>query len=195
MNHVHLFRHGQTDWNRLGRFQGHTDVALNETGRAQARELIPYFREHPVQTFLSSDLSRAHETASILAESLGLEVHQSEALREFNFGEGEGLSTEEIERRWGPDVLQRFYSVEPECDDCHFPGGESKRYAIERVLAGMDAFLDRTGFESIGVACHGGIIRRLLRELAPDRAGPGRVRNGDVFELQRRSGEWRWHTS
>ncbi len=192
MQRVHLFRHGQTDWNQLGRFQGQSDIELNAKGREQARDLLPYFRGHPVQTFLSSDLSRAEETARILADELQLELQTEARLREIHFGEAEGLTSAEIQGRWGTQAMQAFYSVEPEADDFRFPGGESKLEAMNRALLGIEEFLQRTGHAAIGVACHGGIIRRVLKELAPRASRPERIHNGDVFELVHSPSGWSW---
>ena len=73
MKTLFLFRHGETDWNVQERFQGHLDVPLNDKGRAQAAGIIPYLRENKIEAILSSDLSRALETAQIVARGLGVE--------------------------------------------------------------------------------------------------------------------------
>src|SRR5205807_6477394 len=92
-----LVRHGETDWNRDGRWQGHSDTRLNERGREQARELAGQI--DGVDVIYSSDLARARETAEILAAELGIEVHVDQRLRERGFGAWEGLTSTEIEDR------------------------------------------------------------------------------------------------
>jgi broad specificity phosphatase PhoE len=97
---LYLARHGETDWNVAGRWQGHTDIPLNETGRAQARALVPVLRAVGVGAAVSSDLSRASETAGIAAAGLGVAVAYSDAgLRERSFGVFEGLTREECAAR------------------------------------------------------------------------------------------------
>ncbi|HYG70238.1 MAG TPA: histidine phosphatase family protein, partial [Anaeromyxobacteraceae bacterium] len=88
-----LVRHGETDWNVAGRWQGQTDIPLNEAGRAQARELARRMRGEGIATIAASDLLRARETAEIVAAELGLEVRiLDHRLREQSFGAFEGLT-------------------------------------------------------------------------------------------------------
>ena len=93
-----LARHGETDWNREGRWQGGSDTSLNERGREQARELAQQLDS--VDAIYSSDLARAAETAAIIAGTLGVEVRVDPRLRERSFGDWEGLNAEEIEQRF-----------------------------------------------------------------------------------------------
>lgn len=95
-----LVRHGETDWNLERRWQGHSDRPLNETGRAQARELAEALADEPFDAVYSSDLMRAHETARIVAERMGLDVTAVPDLRETRFGSWEGLSDEEVAHRF-----------------------------------------------------------------------------------------------
>src|SRR5580698_2711061 len=97
---VFLARHGETDWNVAGRWQGHTDVPLNANGRAQALSVAEALRGAGLSGVVSSDLSRARETAKIVGESLGVEVAYLDAdLRERTFGVFEGLTRDECEQR------------------------------------------------------------------------------------------------
>src|SRR5690348_1398191 len=93
-----LARHGETDWNREGRWQGHADVALNDRGREQARELATQLVNEPIDAIVSSDLRRAHETALIIAEVKRLPVATDAGLREIDVGSWSGLTPEEIEQ-------------------------------------------------------------------------------------------------
>jgi len=84
---LYVARHGETDWNVAGRWQGHTDVPLNDNGRAQARALAEGLRAHRLAGAVASDLRRAHETARIVAAELGIEVaYVDRELRERAFG-------------------------------------------------------------------------------------------------------------
>ena len=87
-----LARHGETDWNRERRWQGHADQPLNEAGRTQARELAETLADRSIDAIYASDLIRAHETARIIAERLGLPVATNELLREVDVGDWAELS-------------------------------------------------------------------------------------------------------
>src|SRR5262245_65615545 len=102
MTELLLTRHGETDWNREHRVQGHTDVPLNENGREQARALAERLVDVPLAAIYASDLARARETAEIVARRLGLGVVLDPGLREKNFGSWEGLTDVEIAERF-PD--------------------------------------------------------------------------------------------
>ena len=87
-----LFRHGETDWNRAGRLQGHTDTPLNATGLAQAEALTERLRPHGLDAVVSSDLARAWTTGQIVAEGLGIPLIREPGLREAQIGEAEPLA-------------------------------------------------------------------------------------------------------
>ena len=99
MTKLLLVRHGETDWNRHGRWQGGSDTQLNDLGREQARALAEEL-DGEIDVLYSSDLARARETAEIVAAKLGLEVRLDPRLRERGFGSWEGLTTIEIEERF-----------------------------------------------------------------------------------------------
>ena len=101
-----LARHGETDWNREGRWQGWADAPLNDTGRAQARELAEQLRSTPFDAVYSSDLSRAHETAEIVAAPHGVPVISDAGLREIDVGSWSGLTRAELQERF-PDGTGR----------------------------------------------------------------------------------------
>src|ERR1700731_205740 len=90
-----LVRHGETDWNAEGKLQGHPHRPLNEYGRQQAEALAASFSTGSIDALYASDLSRARETAEILGAKLGLGVEVDPDLREKNWGNWEGLTSEE----------------------------------------------------------------------------------------------------
>src|SRR5437868_2985865 len=96
-----LFRHGETDWNREGRLQGHTDTLLNATGLAQAQALADSLRPHRLDAVVSSDLARAQTTAQIVAEALRVPLFIEAGLRETDVGAAEGLLWAEAKARFG----------------------------------------------------------------------------------------------
>ena len=147
-----LARHGETDWNRDQRWQGHSDTRLNEAGREQARRLAETL--DGIDAVYSSDLARARETAEIAAARLGIEVRIDERLRERSFGAWEGLTIEEIEERYR-EAHDRWRSGEgPGADDA-----EAFDAFAARVHSFLDDVLRRHPDETVLVVGHGGSIR------------------------------------
>lgn len=147
-----IVRHGETDWNRDGRWQGHSDTPLNERGREQARELASSLRD--VDAVYSSDLARSRETAEILAAELGLEVRLDPRLRERGFGAWEGLTSAEIQERFA-DAHGRWQAGEGFGADDAEPF-EAMR---ARVQAAIDDIAARHPDETVLVVTHGGSAR------------------------------------
>ena len=179
---IYIFRHGQTDWNAEGRIQGHIDIPLNETGREQARKLIPVLKKLKVEAFLSSDLSRASETAQIIADELGgLPVHQDKDLREIHLGKIEGLSRSEIETLLGVDFSERLRSNPLSDSDVALLGSESAEQVTGRAIRAIRNFFENTSFKTIGIATHGGVIRRVIQHTLLGRDYPAPIPNGIVY--------------
>lgn len=91
-----IWRHGRTEWNHTGRFQGQADVGLDEVGRGQAAAAARVLAEYRPDAIVASDLSRARDTAGALAAVTGLEVRLDKRLREIHVGSWEGLTAEQI---------------------------------------------------------------------------------------------------
>jgi broad specificity phosphatase PhoE len=137
-----LVRHGETDWNAEGRLQGQTDTPLNDFGRRQARQLAEELAGDQVEAIYSSDLSRARETAEIVAERLGLPVVLDPDLREKDWGTWEGLTA--VER-----------------DRVEFVG-ESTEAHQERMLRALRGISERQPADGrVLVVTHGGSMRRV----------------------------------
>jgi broad specificity phosphatase PhoE len=147
-----LVRHGETDWNRDGRWQGHSDTPLNELGRRQARDLAGEF--DGVDVVYSSDLARARETAEILAADLGLDVRLDSRLRERGFGAWEGLNADEIESEFA-EAHRRWQSGE----GAGAEDAESFAAFGARVRSFVEDLLRRHPDETVLVIGHGGSIR------------------------------------
>ena len=188
--HLFVFRHGETDWNAEERFQGHIDIPLNDRGREQARGLIPRLRPHDVQAILSSDLSRALETGRIVAEACGIPLHVHAGLREAHLGEAQGLTRAEIEAKFGEELARRWRSWHVSDADVQYPGGETGVAIMARVMGALEEFLRAHPFERMGVACHGGVIRRLMQKILPPGSEPVPIPNGVVYHLTWDDGTW-----
>jgi broad specificity phosphatase PhoE len=151
-----LSRHGETDWNAEGRFQGHADVPLNDRGRAQARGLAHRLEATRIDAIYSSDLARSRETAEIVADGRGLPVTALKELREVDVGEWSGLTREEIEARW-PGRSQTWK------DEGHgWLEGETYEVMAARVVACLDRVAREHDGDRILYVGHGGTLRGVL---------------------------------
>ena len=153
MTTILLARHGETDWNRENRFQGHADPPLNETGRAQAADLAAALANEPLAAVYSSPLRRAFETAQIVGAPHGLEPVPVDALREVDVGSWQGLTRGEIEERF-PEQFARWLDYEQGWDD-----GESYDEMGQRVLAALLELAATHAGERILAVSHGGPVR------------------------------------
>jgi probable phosphoglycerate mutase len=148
-----MARHGETDWNRDQRFQGHADTPLNELGREQARELADALRGERLDAIYTSPLQRARETATIIGDRVGLDVEPLEGLREVDVGSWSGLTRMEVEQRF-PDGYRRWLDLGQGWED-----GESYQALGERVLATMTELAARHRGGRILIVTHGGPMR------------------------------------
>jgi probable phosphoglycerate mutase len=148
-----LARHGETDWNSERRWQGHADQPLNEVGRAQARELAEMLAGRAIDVVYSSDLVRAHETALLVADRLGLPVEVDAALREVDVGDWSGRVHTELEDL-DPDGYRRWQE-----GGKGWNGGESYEEMGERVVAAVLRLAARHAGQTVLIVTHGGSIR------------------------------------
>jgi broad specificity phosphatase PhoE len=151
---IHLVRHGQTDWNAERRTQGWTDIPLNAVGREQALAAAAVLARRPIATVISSDLSRARETAEPIAAQAAVELGLESALRERGFGVAEGMLDSEIERDFRGRLDGRW--TDP---DFRFDGGESRRDVYERVGAYLAELLAAPLHPELVLVSHGGALR------------------------------------
>jgi broad specificity phosphatase PhoE len=175
-----LFRHGETDWNRDGRLQGHTDTPLNETGLAQAQALVGRLRPHRLDAVISSDLARAWTTGQIVAEGLGIPLICDPGLREAQIGEAEGLFWPEVKSRFGEELTERWFTD----DDAAFPGGETGLETRSRGLAALRRFVAEQPYRRIGVSTHGAMVRQLMKHALPPGSPPAKTRNTVLYMLR-----------
>jgi 2,3-bisphosphoglycerate-dependent phosphoglycerate mutase len=174
-----LFRHGQTDWNREGRLQGHTDTPLNATGLVQAEALAQRLLAHRLDAVVSSDLTRALTTARIIAEVSEVPLLTDPGLREVSVGLAEGLLWEEAKARFGAELTERWYSD----DNVAFPGGETGYQTLTRGLAALRRVALTHPYRRLAVSTHGAMVRRLVKHALPADAMPVRARNAALFIL------------
>lgn len=150
-----LVRHGETDWNLEGRYQGQADPPLNERGREQAKLLAERLRGEGIEAIYTSDLSRAYETAKIIAEAVGQEVKALEALREVDTGLWTGLTFEEVEKRY-PEHLKEWLADPLRVKRLE---GESSLELFERSKAAVKEIVEAHPNETVLIVGHGGNIK------------------------------------
>lgn len=156
-----LLRHGQTEWNALQKYQGQTDIPLNDTGREQAREAAYYLKEHEkVQAIYCSDLKRAQETAEIVGRKLGLAAIPDQRLREFAFGHWEGMTYSEVYARY-PQEFEAWFN---HTRTFVVPGGESFQQLTDRVLEAIEDIYQGP-HETVLIVTHGGVIKAILNHI------------------------------
>lgn len=132
-NTIYIVRHGQTEWNILGKTQGHGDSDLTPKGREQAELLANSMTKYPIDYIYSSDLGRAYQTAEIIGNKLNIEIEKTDALREMNFGTWEGRVIKDIMEE-DPDLYHRWRN-EPHL--AKIPQGET----LDQIKERTDAFI------------------------------------------------------
>jgi uncharacterized phosphatase len=177
MTHLYLVRHGETDWNLQRRIQGSTDIPLNDTGRAQAARTGNLLSRRHWDGILSSPLSRALETATIIADRTGLAQPEAfEEIVERAYGDAEGLTDAELSQRFPPGSV--------------VPGRESREQVAARVIPALVRVAERHPGEHLIITTHGGVIRTVLNMIAPGspahRGIP--ISNGSIHSFRLRGG-------
>ena len=155
---LYLIRHGETEWNTSGRYQGSTDVPLSAMGLLQAEKTKEYFRKIPLDGVISSTLQRASVTARGIAETHELPLETTPALQELCFGDWEGKSFAEIDELW-PGMMDEMYH---QPDHLRLPHGESFSDCQKRAMAFIDELLKRGDNKTYVVVSHGATIRTIL---------------------------------
>lgn len=177
-----LVRHGQTDWNLEGRYQGQTDLPLNATGLAEAERAAALLAGQPIDAIYTSDLRRAEQTAAAIARACGIPYRVEARLREIDLGEWEGELFADIKARH-PELIE---ARRRDPLDFRAPGAESLREVAERVCEATDAIAARHPGETVVIVSHGVALAPLITRAAgedlaqayrfiPDNAAPQQV--------------------
>ena len=181
-----LVRHAATDWSGV-RYCGRTDVPLSSVGREQLRPLVAYLSSvTPDRTMvITSPASRCRETAKAIAAAMGSELRVDDRLREVDFGDAEGLTFVDVERRW-PQLAAALALGDDQVD---WPGGERSRDLTERVRAAWAELSERSA-AAVAVT-HGGPLRTMLALALPSWPSmlPQRLAPANVVRLARGE-EW-----
>lgn len=159
-----FIRHGETDWNRIKRIQGHVDIPLSGTGFEQAEQLARrLIRDSEggarLDAVYSSDLQRAQQTARPFADALGMPLSLSEGLRERSYGAFQGHDSDEINEKF-PEEYVEWQTRDPGFAP---PGGESQRVFYHRVLHAVEPIVAAHPGGRIACVAHGGVLDCIYR--------------------------------
>lgn len=158
MTEFWLIRHGQTDWNIQGRYQGQSDIPLNETGFAQARQLAQSLDGAVFDAIFSSDLSRARQTAEQISIIKGIPIQVDHRLREICQGEWEGQTIEAIKKRFAKQIDEN----QRDPLHAHAPGGETTLNVAQRLADFANTISERYPHQRLLVVSHGFALATLI---------------------------------
>lgn len=149
---LYFVRHAESEANAAGRFAGRMDTPLTEQGRRQAQAVAEFLSAVRFDRVISSDLSRARDTALAIAQRQGLALETLEDLREIDVGDAEGRLFEDLRSRpdWTPDGFVQW------------PRGESLDQAYERVRPAIDRIVRESPGQTVCIVGHGGTTRILV---------------------------------
>ncbi|MBS4195970.1 histidine phosphatase family protein [Lederbergia citri] len=177
MTTICLIRHGETDWNDLGKLQGRTDIPLNSTGIHQAEECRDFLKNDHWDLIVTSPLQRAKRTAKIINEGLQIPLIEMEEFAERSFGDAEGMTREEIETKY---------------PDRDIPNQEERSALNERVMAGIEKINRKYGNKKVLLVAHGGVINAILSILSDGEIGSGKTRliNACISNINFQEEKW-----
>ncbi|MCH1626394.1 histidine phosphatase family protein [Ferdinandcohnia quinoae] len=178
MTTICLIRHGETDWNAIGRIQGRTDIPLNEKGIRQAQLCRDFFKGSTEwDVIITSTLQRARQTAEIINESIGLSFLEMEEFVERGFGEVEGMTIEERTKLY---------------PDGQYPNQEDVETLLNRLMSGLKKIQQEYENKKVLLVVHGAVINAILDEVSNGKLGYGksRLRNASFSHIHFENGEW-----
>lgn len=182
----YFLRHGQTDWNRDGRYQGIADTPLNATGVAQARAAASALANVRIDRIVSSPLLRALKTAAIVAEATRAPIYIDRDLRERNFGSFDGLVIREVKEKHGIPVDQSSHSILP-------PDADAWDEILRRVPPVIGGWLDAHHSETLLFVAHGGVFDALHAHLIGPRVG-AESKHAMPYKVTPSAGSWTFDT-
>lgn len=174
---IYLIRHGETDWNVLGRLQGRTDIPLNENGEKQLEHTGQVLAELGIRpdVMVTSPLMRTRKSASLIAEKVGYPkeaIGVDDRFLEISFGEGEGLTWQEMQEKY-PDGFA--------------PGGETSKQVCARAGAALQEYIEKCSGDILVIVSHGGAIKGMIEVATRGRVSYHDKRisvgNGTIFRL------------
>ena len=154
-----LTRHGETDWNKAGRWQGHADIPLNEKGHQQAAALCQRLQSWPIETVYTSDLQRCVQTAVPLAKALDIQPTLAPIWRERDVGDFSGMTGDQARDHY-PEIWANAVRgmVDP-------PNGEPFAQVLSRAWQAFESVVEAHDTGMVAVVTHGGLLHALLGQV------------------------------
>jgi len=171
-----VVRHGETDWNKIGRIQGREDIPLNSSGEKQSQQVASYLRDAAWSAVITSPLLRAKQTAHIIAETLKIDVYEDVDFIERDYGKISGLTAAEREKR---------------NLDFNNAGSEDWNVVQKRVYGALLKYAEKFAGENIIIVSHGAAINSVLTTLSNREFGSGitKLKNACISMLEYKDGE------
>lgn len=178
MTSICLIRHGETDWNSLGKLQGRTDISLNNNGILQAKECSQFLKGFQWDAIITSPLKRAKETAEIINNDLSLPLIEMDEFIERSFGDAEGMTIEER--------LATF-------PNRNYRGQESRKSLNKRIISGINAINQEFVNKKVLLVAHGAVINTILAEFSNGEIGSGKTKliNGCISNIEFIQDKWK----
>ncbi|WP_307337511.1 histidine phosphatase family protein [Metabacillus malikii] len=178
MSTISIVRHGETDWNIIGKLQGQTDIPLNQHGMEQAMYCGNFLKTEKWDVIITSPLKRAKQTAEIINKCLNLPIVEMEEFVERGFGIAEGMEQEERLERFPTGII---------------PDQEEMNSFENRVVTGIEKVRQRYFQQKIVLIAHGAVINALLANLSNGEIGTGKTEivNASISNIQYNETGWK----
>lgn len=175
---IGLVRHGETEWNRLGKIQGKTDIPLNEAGRSQAKKCSKLVTKRKWDLIITSPLQRAKETAEIMNQRMQLPMVVMDTFEERDYGDAEGMTRVKREASF---------------PNRNYPNMETRDALIKRVEDGLTHVETAYPNSNVLLVSHGGVINTILSMLSEGEIGSGKTKllNGCISNIFLESMTWK----
>lgn len=171
MTNLYFLRHGETDWNVMGRIQGRTDIPLNSNGVRQAKESSEFLTNLNIDYIVTSPLKRAQDTAKIVQEKINVDLIVMEEFIELSFGDAEGMTLDERLKLY-PDRV--------------YPNQEEESSFKTRFSKGLDIVQNKYRNKNVLIVSHGALINAILYHYSHGEIGTGKIKltNGGITSLE-----------
>ena len=177
MTRISFVRHGETEWNALGKIQGQTDIPLNETGIQQAKECRTFVKQSAWDVLITSPLKRAKQTAEQINDELNIDLIEMTDFTEKYFGDAEGMTKEKRLKKY---------------PDRKYPNQEDTHILRSRVMSGIHKLNNSYQGSNVLVVAHGGVINAILAVLSEGEIGTEKtvLINGGITTIFFKHDKW-----
>ncbi|EMO89629.1 histidine phosphatase superfamily (branch 1) [Leptospira noguchii str. 1993005606] len=182
-NIIYVFRHGETDWNREGRLQGHLEVPINMRGKLQSKSLALVLKRLGIEVLFGSDLKRAQETSQIISDELNLNPILNSGFREVFLGEAQGKLINEVDFYFGKNFWKKWNDHNSKYDTLRFPNGESKQETDIRIHFSLMNMINLFSNHIIALCTHGFVIKRMLKTYKPKTKSISNIQNTECIQF------------